>query len=141
MANPVVQTYSYQSLLLAELVATGNLLDGAKLHLATSNAAITSTSVLADITEATWHGYAPATIIWGAVFINPSTGMPTVTGSLTRFTATSVFSSPGTNYSWYITDSGSTVLYLARRFDAPITISAAGQVIEVVPSVPLYIPV
>jgi hypothetical protein len=138
--NPVVQMYVYLMTLLEAAVAVDGPLDGAKIHLFSGNTALTPGLVVGDLTEATFHGYAALSVTWGTPFFDPLTGLPTVTGGLSTFRSTSPFSGGQTINGWYITNTAGDTLLLARKFDLPVGVAAADQVIEVVASVPAYIP-
>jgi len=138
--NPVVLTYLLWSAIWTELMDTGNVLDGAKLHLYAGSTALTPGMVVGDLTEATFHGYASATITWTGVYLDPSTGIPTLVGELVNFISTAVFTGGQTINGWFVTDSAGTILYMARQLQTPVAISAADQILQVVPNVPVYLP-
>jgi len=103
-------------------------------HLFTNNVTPDRDTVLADLTDATWTGYAPITQTFTDYTI---TGVAGHAGY--AIAAPISFSngsgSPVTTYGYYVTDSGETVLLAAARFDgAPLTIAAAGTL----PVVPVW---
>lgn len=130
--------------LLAELnehAATGNVWDGAKLHLYKTQLALSPTMVIGDFTaaECDFTGYAAsATLVWGTAFINPS-GIPTIDAASVNFVGGSPFTVANTVYGWYLTDGAGTTLIAARQFDQPINVSAAGVGFSVLPAIPAYL--
>jgi hypothetical protein len=138
--NPVVANNATLLAILAELTATGNLYDGAKLMLIKSDFVIQPETVLADLDEADFHGYArSAAITWSAPFVSP-TNTPVVAGDLKSFVATATFANPNSIFGWAMVDGGGTTLLVARHFETPVIITAAGQAVQVVPAVPAFLP-
>lgn len=106
-------------------------LDGGKLGLFTNTPSITPTTVLADLTEATFDGYARVTLTtWGAAFLDPNgnyadsvapTGTFTLTGTTVLETITGVFVLDKDN-----------VYMGAELLPTPIPLTSTGQQIVVV---------
>lgn len=108
-------------LALNELVDTGNLYDGAKVHLFTNNITPSEATVLADLTEATFPGYTTggvAITTWGAAYLDVD-GNAIVDGNEVQFQP-SDDTTPETAYGWYLTDGGGTDLLAVGIFVPPI---------------------
>lgn len=109
-----------------------------KLHLMQNNPAITSTTVVGDFTEADFGGYAAklATAA-AAVFTDPLTGniiirVPDPSGGWAFASSGAPPANlPQTIYGAYLTDNAGTGLIGAVKFDTPITITDAGQIIDI----------
>lgn len=105
----------------------------AKLHLFMNNYTIIQTSVLANVTEATYGGYAAqvlGTAVDGGIDANDrdTWTYPTLT-----FAATSGASLPQTIYGYYVTDNGSTTLLWAMNFSPTIVLAASGDGFTITP--------
>lgn len=118
--------------ILAELIATGMVLDACKLILFANNIVPGPTTVLADLVEATFTGYSAfGPIVWGTPFSDVDATALVVGGSH-EFVATDGVT-PNVIYGWALTDTGKTILRKAATFSAPVGISAGGQAVVVVP--------
>jgi len=91
------------------------------------------TTRLADITPATFSGYAlSAAITWAAAGFDTA-GRPLVIGDMKTF-ARGVGAVDNDVYGWYIVDSGGTLLLWARRFpDGPVPMVTPGSILPVLP--------
>lgn len=104
------------------------------LHLFQNDITPTVNTLLADLDEADFTGYAPLDpIVWDSAFITPE-GLYKLVGESTLFemTATTVIN---TIYGWYVTRELATVdfLVVAKRFDAPIEVTVTGAGVLVLP--------
>ncbi len=115
--------YSADEAVLAELIATGNLLDGVKLHLATAGPAGGPYDVVADFTEAAFTGYAAVAVTWGGPYLGPD-GNPEVNSQLCRFISSGTITESITH--WFLTDSAGTVLLAGDALDTPVAIDRSG---------------
>jgi hypothetical protein len=136
--NAVVIPNSSWKDILTELIAAGNLWDGAKVHLFKNNVTPSPGMLIGDLTEADFDGYAASSaIVWGTPGFLPD-GTAAVVGTQKTFT---VGASPvvlNTVYGYYVTDGAGTGLLFARKFDAAVVLSAGGQFIVVLPTYPAY---
>lgn len=123
-----------------ELKATGNFLDALTLHLYKSPGAPTRQTVLGDLTEADFTGYAAVALgAWGADWTDPA-GNWHVTAPSIQFTATGSAVSNDI-YGYYVTATvgGNPVLRYVEAFDqGPFGIARAGDALIVVPDFSLY---
>lgn len=123
--------------LLDEMTDTGNLFDGAKLHLFQDAPAITPEIVIGDLVECDFTGYATSSaIVWGAAHYLPTDLSPVVNGDVKPFTTGDPATLLNTVKGWYVTDGAGTVLLAARQFDAEIILSGPSQGFGVLPTVP-----
>src|SRR6185503_17176352 len=86
---------------------------------------------LADLTVATFNGYAlSSAVVWGTPFINED-NLPQVLGDITQFTAGSGSPSnmPEVVQGWYLVDAAGTGLLAAELFDEPVEIAAEGEAV------------
>jgi hypothetical protein len=120
--------------ILNALTAMSAILNGAKVHLYANNAALGENTVLGDLTEATFTGYAASiALVWNPAYTQQD-GTPTVDAPSVTFASTSPFTTGNTIYGFYVTNgAGSTLLY-AQAFAAPQLISAAFQAVVVQPT-------
>ncbi len=106
-----------------------------KLHLYKSNTTPISTTVLTDLTEADFVGYAAQTIVktnWTTP-TNDGAGRAISNNLLFNFAATSG-ATPNDIYGYYVTNTGSTIIYWCERFTgAPIPMSTTGATLSIVP--------
>jgi len=103
-------------------------------HLYTNNLTPDLDTVLGDLTEAAWTGYASVTKTFSDYTISGVAGHAGYAiAAPTSFSNGS--GSPVNTYGYYVTDSGSTLLLAIARFDgAPLSIAAAGSL----PVVPVW---
>lgn len=138
MANPVVIPQAAWELMLTELVAASNLWNGAKVLLFKNNVSPGPNTVLGDLTECDFTGYAvSAAVTWGTPGWQPD-GTAIVVGDLKTFTVGATPTILNTVYGWALVDTGKTVCYLARKFDTAVNLTQAGNFVDVVPSYPAY---
>lgn len=97
-------------------------LSTAKLRLYKNNVTPTNATVLADLTEADFSGYAAQTLVWGASSITAH--IAEAAAATLSFTISS-----GTQniYGWYVTNSaGTRLLSVERDPSAPVAMDASG---------------
>lgn len=139
MPNPTVIPQAAWELILTELVNTGNLWNAALVRLFKANATLGPATVLADLTQCDFTGYSDsAAVVWGAPGYLPD-GTAVVTGDSKQFRVGSTPTVLNTVYGWCLIDSGATNLLFARKFDSPIILASAGQIIDVLPAFPAYV--
>ncbi len=102
------------------------------MHLFISNTTPTPSTVVGAFTECTDGGYAPVTPIgFTAAILNGSN-----LGEMSAPAISWVFdytAGPQTVYGYYLTDNADGLLVYSERFATPFPITAAGQVLGVVP--------
>jgi hypothetical protein len=104
-----------------------------KLRLFKNNIAVSKATVLANLTEATFAGYAAITLAsvnWAAATVSGhlATSVDGVPHVFTRSTT----GAGETEYGWYITDAGNTKLYACALFSTgPFTVTNSGDTITV----------
>lgn len=112
--------------------SSGHLYDGAKARLYKSNTTITKSTVLSDLTEADFAGYASITLA-NATFASASVSGH-VASSLYGTTLTWTRSTTGTAqtvYGMYITNAAGTKIIAAGPFDGgPYTVTNSGDAIN-----------
>lgn len=113
----LVATKQFQVDILGDMVTavTGSLV-GAEIHLFTNDYLPTGITVIADMTEATYSGYAAEAITWLAVS-SADDGTIEVIGTAGEFRPTDDVV-PNQCYGFWI-ENGAGVLLAAGRFDAP----------------------
>ena len=137
--NPVVIVNTEWEAMLNALVAATQPWNGAKLHLFKNNFVPAPQNDIAAFTEADFTGYAASSAItWSAAGYLPD-GTAVVDGDAKTFQVGATPTILNTIYGWYMTDGAGTVLIMARKFDNPVVLSAAGQRIIVLPSYPAYV--
>jgi hypothetical protein len=123
-------------LMLAELIDTGNLLDGAEVGLFKSDIEITKDTVLADLTVADFSGYAPsAAQVWADPIVDQA-GNAIVAAPSVIFHAATPLTVSNSVYGWYLVDSGGTVLLAAERFPEAVEVSSPASAVFVQPRWP-----
>lgn len=127
-----VMAQSQIFIVLAAMPATDGILDGAKLMLFQNDFTPDRNTLIADLTVATFGGYAPVTLAtWGAPFVPPGE-QPRIQHASKQFTPNSGVT-PNTIYGWGITNTGGTTLLIAVRLDAPVYLIDATTAIIVEP--------
>lgn len=96
-------------------------LGSAVARLYVSNVTYNKTRVPADYTEASWPGYAPIPLVFGAVFINAN-GEAEIDSQALAWTFGGV-SGTYDNFGIYVTDSGMSKLLAVVPFLSPQTVS------------------
>jgi hypothetical protein len=137
--NPTVLPYSEWIAILTGLVAaaTPGWL-AATCGLYQNNFQPVPTMTLGSLVEASFTGYSMSSAItWGTPGFLPS-GPAVVTGDTKTFRVGATPTVFNTIYGYYIVDSTGLLLIAARLFDSPIVLSAAGQIIEVIPGYVSY---
>lgn len=111
---------------LNRLTVMGGILNAATLILITGPTSISKDTVFADVTEATFDGYAavaaqafsPAYVApGGAIQISAPSVLFTDTGNVT----------PNTVTGWALVDAGKTTLYYVEKFDTSIVMDGTGE--------------
>ena len=137
--NPVIVPNSEWLAMLTALIATGAPWNGGKVHLFQNNIVLGPTVTLANLTEADFTGYAASSAVtWGTPGYLPN-GTAVVTGDTKQFQVGSTPTVFNTVYGWYLTDSTGAILIFARSFDTPVVLSAALQIVDVLPAYPAYV--
>jgi hypothetical protein len=121
--------------ILADLIAmTTGRFNACKVGLYINPIPLSVNTALADLTEATFHGYAQsAAVVWGTPFLD-SAGNPTIVGANCQFTATTPFSDANTIQGYFVVDSAGTTLLWAEALPTPIAITAVGDAVVIVPA-------
>lgn len=116
-------------------VASGNydgVLRGAKMLLYTAvTGGETVDSVLADVTECDFTGYAQQAVTWAGPYASMGSGYELV-GSLTNWSPSDGVT-PNVALGWGLVDSGGTHLLALERFDNPVSLIDAFSYLGVVP--------
>lgn len=122
----------------AAATGTDPLLKTAKVGIYVNNIAPTPNTVMADLTEASWTGYARSgTVTWGTPILSNETNLPAVVGDVKSFTVTAN-PDPQTMQGYFLAATISSVDHLLAiaPIANPIT-PAAGTQIDVQPRVGL----
>ena len=116
------------------LIAEDGHLDAATVHLFTNNIVPDVDTVVGDLTQASFTGYAASSAIeWGAVY--NVDGGKAVQGDRKQFTASADVDPQVAVYGYYLMSGDVTPVYLgAERFDTPVYIRNSGDAVGVVPS-------
>lgn len=117
---------------LADLVGAGGQFDACILKLFQNDVIPTRDSVLADLDEADFTGYADVNAVAFGTPYYDADGAGIVTAPSHEFVATGS-TIANVIYGFYLTDDPATVLRAAYRFADPVGIGAAGQGVTVVP--------
>ncbi len=141
--NPTIIPYTEWLAILTALVATGTpggAWNGALVHLYKNNFTPVAAMLLGSFTECDFTGYAASSaVVWNTPGFLPS-GAAVVTGDNKQFVVGTTPTVLNTVYGYYLTDGAGTTLLFARLFNAPIVLSAAGQIVDLVPSFITYPP-
>lgn len=106
---------------------------GAELKMFTNDLALTAEMVLADLTEATFDGYAAAALAeWGQAYIS-EVGTPVIKNGSKQFNHAGTGAAE-TMYGWYIESAGGVILEV-KRFTNPVPLATADDSVVVVPDV------
>lgn len=117
---------------ISALFGVGNRYEVVHIRLFKNDLTPTPDTVVADLTEADFDGYADfGPVVWGAVFTNPD-GYAEIVGGVAQFTDTGAVT-PNTIYGYYATDAAGTGLFWAERFEDPITMDENADAILVIP--------
>lgn len=135
METPVVPN-ALRRAILAELVDVGNFLDGCCVRMFSNDVSPGPETVIGDLTECTFTGYAASSaIVWGAPYTD-TLGVAHVTGGSKQFTQTADTVN-NIAYGYYVTTTGgSPALKYAVRFDEPVAFNGPGVAKVVVPDFP-----
>jgi len=111
----------------APLISGSAPYTGAKMKLFTNDITPDETTTLADLTEATFGGYAAATVVWDTPYIDPTNLVHLVSDNVVFLCTGTPFESI---YGYWLETSTGDYLGGARFDDAPRPIPAAGYGIE-----------
>jgi len=125
----LVVSQALQRTTLAAMVDTDGLLDGAKIKLFQNDLVPSPTTVIGDLTVASFAGYAAQDADWGTVYNMPDGGAGVVSPT-DPFVATGV-GLPQTIYGFYFTDTAGTALLGVRRLAEPQTVNVAGDAVQI----------
>lgn len=103
------------------------------LRLFTNNATIDDSITFGGLTEATATGYTPFTLVGSSWTTTQSVGVTTAVYSEQTFT----FTTGVTVYGYYVTNLGSSLLWVEKFSGAPFTLPAGGGEIAITPKVTL----
>lgn len=118
--------------MLTENVGVGGRLNAVKVMLFQNDITPSKQTLLADLVEATFDGYArSAAVTWGTVG-QTSTGAAEVYGDTKLFTS-SGDTTPNTIYGFALVNTGGTAVEYAERFASPIPVSQTGITVPVTP--------
>jgi hypothetical protein len=136
VGNPIITDTGMQTMIDAMNVAADVFATGVKplkIHLYQTDVPLTPQTVLADLLECTWTGYAAVSLIAPVNALTPE-GVPMwTTTTLPAFTGGSPLTVPGQAAGYYITDSASAVLVAVQRFENVFAFDDVGDEITVVP--------
>lgn len=103
------------------------------LRLFTNNATIDDSITFGGLTEATEPGYTPFTLAGSSWTTTQSVGVTTAVYSEQTFT----FTTGVTVYGYYVTNLGSSLLWVEKFSGAPFTLPAGGGEIAITPKITL----
>lgn len=133
----LITTNAFDAKVLAGMIETVTAGDysgplvGCKMMLFTNPITPQKTTVFADLTEATFSGYAQVALTYGGSLVDGN-GTQELTSNLAAFRATGTPTSE-TLYGYGITDGGGTpVLLGAETFPSPIVVGTAGNGVSIV---------
>lgn len=131
----IVYCLSAQRAILATEIDTGGNLDSLSVMLYKNNLAPDQDTVLADLEECDFGGYARVTALAFGTPHNGPTGAAETVGAEASFVATSG-TTPNTVYGWGLVKEGTPdVLIAAEAFADPVNIVKTGDGIAVIPVV------
>jgi hypothetical protein len=114
-------------------VAALGVLNGAKLGLFTNTPPLGQTTVIADLTEPTFAGYAQQAVTWSGAFQQPDFSWATQ-GGLYTFQSTNDLT-PTVVTGCFVVDGGGTHLLFAELFATPVNLPTSAQACLVSPQV------
>lgn len=126
--NIVATNQGALNAMLAALTSSPTL----KVRLFQNNVTVGASTVLSDLTECTFTGYAAAAPTWTTPAL--SGGVPTTTPSPAGVGFTYSGGSTTVVYGMYLTDSAGTKLYGATTFSSPVTLSTIVTSLTVYPT-------
>lgn len=119
---------------LAQMVAVGGSFHTPTLQLFQNDVLPTPSSILSDLTLATFPGYADVTALtWGAAYI-AADGTVHITAPSQQFDCTGS-ATPNIIYGYMIVDAGITTLYGAERLPVPVSMNANHDAVIVLPDI------
>jgi hypothetical protein len=116
---------------IAGATGTDPLLKTAKVMLYVNNIAPTNKTVIGDLTEASWTGYArSAAVTWALPILSNNTGLPTIVADAKTFTVTTN-AGPQTAYGYALVTTVTAVDHLLAiaPFDTPINPGPGTEII------------
>ena len=122
----IVETVAVLLANLAIKVAAAGPLNGAKVHLFTAGPVLGPRNITADFTEATYTGYAAATVTWGTPYYGTN-GNAKVEGGIISFELTADLTGPVTLLGYYVTNTAGTGLLFMELFVSPIILQFNGD--------------
>jgi hypothetical protein len=128
-----ISTLATQLAILAQMIATGGVLDTKTLMLFKNPVTLDKTTVIGTLVECDFVGYAAvAAQVFGTPYIDQGgqgrTDAPSVDFQMTAATT------PNTVYGWAIVNAGKTALVMAALFPTPIPLTVALQGFSVQPT-------
>ena len=118
---------------LTSLVTTPGVLFHPDVHLYQNNIVPNRSTLIGDLTEADFTGYAKVTaMVWGTPYYDVD-GSALCFGTSHSFVATDAVA-PNTIYGYYLTDSADAVLLATYPLASPVGIPGAGSGITVLPT-------
>lgn len=118
--------------ILAELIDTGNLLDGVEVHLGKADIVPNRDTTIADLDECDFSGYLEsAAVVWTDPFVNTA-NQAEIIGGLVTFAANGD-TVTNTAYTYFLTDTAGTTLLWAERLATPKTFAADGDTLPILP--------
>lgn len=115
--------------ILTALVGVAGILNGALLKLFKNDVIPNVGTILADLVEADFTGYAASAAITWSVPVLGDDGLYRVIGDNKSFIAGSPLTVPNTIYGYYVTNGAGTVLLFAERYANSKIINTAHQAI------------
>lgn len=128
-----IQITAARVTVMAGLIDTGGVYEAVDLRLYQNDYTPTPATVLADLTAATYSGYAAEAIAFAGPVIGSDGKIRLVSvGALFQPTSSTV---TNTVFGWYITNTGGTVLLAAGRFESPVPMMGVTSGVEVTPAI------
>lgn len=132
--NVMTDYFFKNAILNLKIAAAGvGVLNAAKLGLFTNTPPLSQTTVIGDLTEPTFAGYAQQAVTWSAPFEQPDFSWATQ-GGLYTFQATDDLT-PTVVTGCFLVDTGGTHLIFAELFAVPVNLPSSAQACLVSPQV------
>jgi len=109
--------------------------DGKTVHLFQNNHDVTRNTVLADLTECDFDGYAPLDPAWVPSVASGAEDVALAPSLI--FEAGAGLAGPQTVYGYYVTDEDDELSWAETFEDGPTTIAVVGQELEIFPQLKL----
>lgn len=117
---------------LTDSLAAGGHLNGLKLHLYSAGPVLNARMAVGDFTEASYTGYAAATMTAGSVYFDAA-GNGAVDWATVSFILSAALGTPATILGYYVTNTAGTVLLWAELFAVPKVLQNIGDAVILVP--------